>query len=48
MAYYLLTELSFASREALAAGLASPEGHVAAADVANFADAGATMFVAHD
>ena len=46
--YYLLAELSFASREALDAGLASPEGHVAAADVANFADGGATMFVAHD
>jgi hypothetical protein len=30
------------------AGLASPEGAVAAADVANFADGGATMFVAHD
>jgi len=46
--YYLLAELSFASREALNAGLASPEGHAAAADVANFADGGATMFVARD
>jgi len=27
--YYLLAELSFASREALNAGLASPEGHAA-------------------
>ncbi len=46
--YHLLAELSFASHEALAAGLASPEGTAAAADVANFADAGATMFVARD
>ena len=46
--YYLLAELSFASREAMNAGLASSEGHAAAADVANFADGGATMFVAHD
>ena len=47
--YYLLAELSFASpRETLDAGLASPEGHAAAADVAKFADGGATMFVAHD
>jgi hypothetical protein len=38
----------FASREALDAGLASPEGNAAAADVANFADGGATMFVARD
>jgi len=30
------------------AGLASPEGQAAAADVANFADGGATMFVARD
>jgi uncharacterized protein (TIGR02118 family) len=46
--YYLLAELSFASQEALAAGLASPEGHAAAADVPNFADGGAAMFVARD
>jgi uncharacterized protein (TIGR02118 family) len=46
--YHLVAELAFASREALNAGLASPEGAVAAADVANFADGGATMFVAHD
>jgi uncharacterized protein (TIGR02118 family) len=46
--YYLLAELSFASAEALSAALNSPEGHAAAADVANFADGGVTMFVAHD
>jgi len=46
--YYLLAELSFASREALNAALSSPEGSAAAADMANFADGGATMFVAYD
>jgi uncharacterized protein (TIGR02118 family) len=46
--YYLLAELSFASGEALNAGLNSPEGHAAAADVPNFADGGVIMFVAHD
>lgn len=46
--YYLIAELAFASKEAMNAALASPEGQAAAADVANFADAGATMFVARD
>ena len=46
--YYLLAELSFASREAMMAGLRSPEGRSAAADVPNFATGGVTMFVAHD
>lgn len=46
--YYLLAELSFASAEALSAGLGSPEGEAAAGDLANFADGGVTMFVAHD
>jgi uncharacterized protein (TIGR02118 family) len=46
--YYLLAELSFPSQEALAAGLASPEGQAAAGDLPNFADGGVTMFVAHD
>ena len=45
---HLLAELSFASREALDAGLGSAEGRAAAADVTNFADGGATMFVARD
>ncbi len=46
--YYLLAELSFASEETLAAGLASPEGQAAAGDISNFADGGATIFVQHD
>lgn len=46
--YHLVAELSFASQEALAAALASPEGQAAAADIANFADGGVTMFVQHD
>ncbi|WP_020659660.1 EthD family reductase [Amycolatopsis benzoatilytica] len=46
--YYLLAELSFRSAEALAAGLSSPEGQAAAADLDNFADGGATMFVQYD
>ena len=46
--YYLLAELSFPSQEALNAGLSSPEGAAAAADVPNFATGGVTMFVAHD
>jgi uncharacterized protein (TIGR02118 family) len=46
--YYLLAELSFASAETLSAGLSSAEGRAAAADVANFADGGVTMFIAHD
>ena len=46
--YYLLAELSFPSEDALKAGLASPEGQTAAADVPNFATGGVTMFVAHD
>lgn len=46
--YYLLAELSFESAEALSAGLESPAGQAAAADVATFADGGVTMFVQHD
>ncbi|MGH3160160.1 MAG: EthD family reductase [Streptosporangiaceae bacterium] len=46
--YYLIAELSFASAEAMQAGLGSPEGLASHADVANFADGGVTMFVAHD
>ncbi|HVT68583.1 MAG TPA: EthD family reductase [Trebonia sp.] len=46
--YYLLAELAFPSGEALDAALSSAEGQAAAADVANFATGGATMFVAHD
>ncbi len=46
--YYLLAELSFASQEAMGAGMASPEGQAAGADVPNFATGGVTMFIAHD
>jgi uncharacterized protein (TIGR02118 family) len=46
--YFLIAELGFASHEALATALRSPEGQAAAADVAKFADGGVTMFVAHD
>lgn len=46
--YYLVAELGFASRAALDAALASPEGQTAAADSANFADGGVTIFVARD
>jgi len=46
--YYLLAELSFASEDALKAGLGSPEAQTAVADVPNFATGGVTMFVAHD
>ena len=46
--YYLIAELSFPSREAMNAALASPESQAAGADVPNFATGGATMFVARD
>ena len=46
--YYLLAELSFASREAMNAALASPESQAATADVPKFATGGVTIFVAHD
>lgn len=45
--YYLVAVLSFDSRQALDVGLASPEGQ-AAADIANFATGGATLFVTDD
>jgi uncharacterized protein (TIGR02118 family) len=40
---YLVATLDFASEEAFAAGLGSPEGAAAAADVPNFASGGAAM-----
>lgn len=46
--YHLIAQLGFDSAEDLQAGLASPEGQAAAADLANFADGGATLFVQHD
>ncbi len=44
--YYYVAELSFDDPEALQAGMASPEGAAAGADVANFATGSVTMFVA--
>ena len=46
--YHLLAELSFPSREAMNAALASAEAQAATADVPNFATGGVTMFVVHD
>jgi uncharacterized protein (TIGR02118 family) len=46
--YFLIAELAFESAAALGAGLSSPEGDAAVADVPNFADGGVTMFVAYD
>ncbi|MBB2891105.1 EthD family reductase [Flexivirga oryzae] len=46
--YYLVAVLSYASQEAMTAGMASPEGQAASADVANFATGGATLLVTDD
>ncbi|MCW2583818.1 MAG: ethyl tert-butyl ether degradation protein EthD [Klenkia sp.] len=46
--YHLVVELTFDSLEELRAGLSSPQGQAAAADVPNFADGGATLFIQHD
>lgn len=43
--YHLQAELYFDDQNALMAGLGSPEGAAAGADVANFATGGATMLV---
>lgn len=45
--FYLIAELEFDSLEALRTGLESAEGQAAAADLANFATGGATLFVQH-
>lgn len=42
---HLIAELEFDSMEALQAAMASPEGQAAAADLANFAQAGVTLLV---
>ncbi len=42
--YYLTAELLFDDVDAMRSALASPKGQAAAADVANFASAGVTMF----
>jgi uncharacterized protein (TIGR02118 family) len=44
--YYYVADLSFDDADALQAGMSSPEGAAAGADVANFASGGATMLVA--
>ncbi|NLG77508.1 MAG: EthD family reductase [Xanthomonadaceae bacterium] len=43
--YQLVAILSFDSLEALQKGLASPEGQAAAADLANFAQAGVELLI---
>ena len=43
--YHLVAELIFDSMADLQAAMGSPEGQATAADVANFADAGATILV---
>ncbi|QVI27250.1 EthD family reductase [Mycolicibacterium neoaurum] len=45
---YLIADISFASRGDAAAGLTSPEGQAAAADMANFATGGATLTFRND
>ena len=42
---HMIAELEFDSMPALQAAMASPEGQAAAADVANFAQAGVTLLV---
>jgi uncharacterized protein (TIGR02118 family) len=42
---HLIAELEFDSMDSLQAAMASPEGQAAAADVANFAQAGVTLLV---
>jgi uncharacterized protein (TIGR02118 family) len=41
--YYLIATLEFDSLEAIGAGIASPEGQAAVADVPNFATGGVTI-----
>ena len=42
---HLVATLSFDSMDALKAGMSSPEGQAAAGDLANFADAGADLYM---
>ena len=44
--YYLIATLSFASRAAVQAALASPEGATTVGDLANFATGGVDVFIA--
>jgi uncharacterized protein (TIGR02118 family) len=43
--YYRLADLYFESQEKLQAGMASPEGQAAVADLANFATGGVTVLI---
>lgn len=43
-AYYMVAELQFDSAADMAAGMGSPEGAAAVADLPSFAGAGTTMF----
>ena len=43
--YHYFADLSFDDADALQAGMSSPEGEAAGADIANFATGGVTMFV---
>ncbi|BBZ58128.1 EthD family reductase [Mycolicibacterium phocaicum] len=45
---YMLADIGFATREDAHAGLSSPQGQAAAADIANFATGGATMAFRND
>jgi uncharacterized protein (TIGR02118 family) len=45
---YMLADIGFASREDAAAGLSSPQGQAASADLANFATGGATLAFRND
>ena len=47
-AYYLMAEMSFASRADLDEALASEAGRESGRDLRNFAGAGATLFIADD
>ena len=47
-AYYLMAEMSFASRADLDEALASDAGRESGRDLRNFAQAGVTLFVADD
>ena len=47
-AYYLMAEMSFASRADLDEALASEPGRESGRDLRNFAQAGVTLFVADD
>ena len=44
--YHLIAALTFDSRAAIDAALASPEGQATAADLGNFATAGVDLFIA--